>query len=127
MPDLPGIPIQGLSSEEIAMLKKLITRIAKSLFRSAPSIGYQTRVYPTIGEVIVVHDSLDFSSLATGEQLSRMSAFWQGDEFDNLSATRSCSTAVLRQCSTFDINPANGIPMMCDTLDVMGIPLGGAT
>jgi len=107
------------------MLKNLVARFAKSFLQPAPRLGYQTRIYPTIGEMIVVHDSLDFGLLATEEQLNRMVKFWERDEaFDIPLIPMSFSSQGIGYCSSFDINPANGLPMMCDTLDVMGNPFG---
>ncbi|GLK88740.1 hypothetical protein [Pseudomonas turukhanskensis] len=75
--------------------------------------------------MIVVHDSLDFGPLATDDQLSRMASLWEPDEpFDIPLLPMSCTTAGLGNYSSFDINPANGIPLMCDTLDSLGNPIG---
>ncbi len=107
------------------MLKNLIARFAKSFLQPTPRLGYQTRIYPTIGEMIVVHDSLDFGSLATDEQLNRAAQFWERDEELNFpQAPMSFVTQGLGNCSTFDVNPGSGIPMMCGTLDAMGNPFG---
>ncbi|UVE19609.1 hypothetical protein NVV93_09660 [Pseudomonas sp. LS44] len=107
------------------MLKSLITALAKSLRRPAPSLGYQTRIYPSLGEMIVVYDSLDFGSLATDDQLSRMAAYWKIDEpFDTPIGSPNCSAPLLGDCSGFEINPGSGIPMICNSLDAMGNPFG---
>lgn len=107
------------------MLKSLIAKVANSLLQPAPRLSYQTRVYPTIGEVIVVHDSLDFGSHSTDEQLNRMVEFWEHDKALDISlAPMAFPTPQLWNCSSFDINPANGLPMMCDTQDFMGNPFG---
>lgn len=62
------------------MLKHLFATLLKNLLRPRFNPGYQTRIYPTLGEVIVLHDTLDFGLIATDDQLERMAAFWKGDE-----------------------------------------------
>ena len=48
------LPTQvGLPVEVQVMLKTLIAKLAKSLFRPKYNPGYQTRVYPRLGEMIV--------------------------------------------------------------------------
>ena len=103
------------------MLKTLIAKLAKSLFRQKYNPGYQTRVYPRLGEMIIVHDSLDFGPIATVDELKPIKDFWLSDEMPDtgLFTHNDCEDVF-----TFDslpgINPASGLPMMDGLLDVAG-------
>lgn len=82
------------------MLKHLLATLLKSLLRPRFNPGYQTRIYPTRGEVIVLHDSLDFGLIATDDQLERIAEFWKGDEnAEFLPASTCCSDLTLPQVS----------------------------
>lgn len=72
------------------MLKHLFATFLKSLLHPEFNPGYQTRIYPTLGEVIVLHDSLDFGLTATDDQLEPMADFWKGDEDAEFLLTCTC-------------------------------------
>lgn len=89
------------------MLKTLIAKLAKTLFHPQYNPGYQTRVYPRLGEMIIVHDTLDFGPIATADELKPINDIWLSDEafaFDSFPS----------------INPANGLQMMDGLLDIAG-------
>lgn len=78
---------QGIQAEEFAMLKTLLSS-AKNLLCPTHNPGYQTKVYLTVGKPIMLHDSLDFGSLATAKEIELLTKFWQIEETPdaNLSA-----------------------------------------
>lgn len=47
------------------MLKTLIAKLAKSLFRPKYNPGYQTRVYPRLGEMISAQVNVSYESLTS--------------------------------------------------------------
>lgn len=103
------------------MLITLITKLAKNLFRSKYTPGYQTRVYPRLGEMIVIHDTLDYGPIATADELQPFNDIWLSDEMPD---TGSLSDSYCDEAFSLDsfpsINPANGLPMMDGILDVAG-------
>lgn len=105
------------------MLKTLIAKLAKSLFRPKYNPGYQTRVYPRLGEMIIIHDSLDFGPIATADELKPIDDFWLSDEMpDTGLLTHNDCEDVFTFDSLPGINPASGLPMMDGLLDVVRIP-----
>ncbi|HZX18533.1 MAG TPA: hypothetical protein VFF22_16905 [Pseudomonas sp.] len=62
------------------MLNTLIAKLTTSLLRPKFNPGYQTRVYPRLGEMVIVHDSLDFGPIATADELKPIDDFWLNDE-----------------------------------------------
>ena len=103
------------------MLKTLIAKLAKTLFRPQYNPGYQTRVYPRLGEMIIVHDTLDFGPIATANELKPIDDFWLSDEVPD---TSLLADSLCDETFAFDslpvINPASGLPMMDGILDVAG-------
>ncbi len=103
------------------MLKTLIAKLAKSLLRPKFNPGYQTRVYPRLGEMIIVHDSLDFGPIATADELKPINDFWLSDEMpDTALLTHNDCEDVFTVDLLPGINPASGLPMMDGLLDVAG-------
>lgn len=103
------------------MLNTLIAKLAKSLFRPKYNPGYQTRVYPRLGEMIIVHDSLDFGPIATADELKPIDDFWLSDEMpDTGLLTHNDCENVFTIDSLPGINPASGLPMIDGLLDVAG-------
>lgn len=103
------------------MLKTLIAKLAKNLFRPQYNPGYQTRIYPRLGEMIIVHDTLDFGPIAMADELLPTYDFWLSDETagtDLLANSYHENSCTLD--SSPDINPASGLPMMDTLLDVAG-------
>ncbi|UUY07341.1 hypothetical protein LRS11_16130 [Pseudomonas sp. J452] len=72
------------------MLKHLFATLFKSPLRPRFNPGYQTKIYPTLGEVIILHDSLDFGLTATDDQLNRITEFWKGDEDADILLAATC-------------------------------------
>lgn len=102
------------------MLKTLIAKLTKSLLRPKFNPGYQTRVYPRLGEMIIVHDSLDFGPIAKADELKQIDDFWLSDEMpDTCLLTHNYCEDVFTD-SLPGINPASGLPMMDGLLDIAG-------
>lgn len=103
------------------MLNTLIAKLTKSLLRPKFNPGYQTRVYPRLGEMLIVHDSLDFGPIATADELKPIEDFWLSDE---MPITGLPNHNYREDVFAFDslpgINPASGLPMMDRLLDVAG-------
>lgn len=97
------------------MLRKLISALNRKLLRQKFNPGYQTRIYPTINDHIVIHDTLDCGPSITVEQSERISYFWHVEDV----AETNCWYD-----DTFDINPASGLPMADGCLDVGGNTYG---
>ena len=103
------------------MLKTLITKLAKTLFRPRFNPGCQTRVYPKPDEMVVIQDTLDFGPIATASELQQIHDIWLSDELPDIGALSGswCDEAL-----AFDafptINPGNGLPMTDGILDVAG-------
>jgi hypothetical protein len=111
----------ALLVEVYAMLKTLITKLAKTLFRPKYNPGYQTRVYPRLGEMIIVHDTLDFGPTAMADELLPTYDFWLSDETpDTDLLAHSYHEDTFTLDSSPDINPASGLPMMDALFDVAG-------
>lgn len=62
------------------MLITLIVKFTKNLFRPKYTPGYQTRVYPRLGEMIVIHDTPDIGLIATADGLQHINDIWLSDE-----------------------------------------------
>lgn len=103
------------------MLKSLLIKLANKLFHSKHNPGYQTRVYPTLGEMVVIHDTLDFGPTATASQTQQIKDIWLNDE----------ESEIFRPCDDWHaeyfeldllptINPANGLPMINGIIDAAG-------
>ena len=107
------------------MLKSLFTKLAKYIFLPKHNPGYQTRAYPTLGEMVIIHDTLDSGSTATASQMKRINDIWLNDEqteiFTPCDEWRSEDVELY---STPTINPANGLPMIDGVIDVAGNPYG---
>ena len=103
------------------MLKTLITKLAKTLFRPRLNPGYQTRVYPKLGEMAVIHDTLDFGPIATASELQQIKDIWISNELPDIGAL---SGSWFDEAIAFDafptINPGSGLPMTDGILDVAG-------
>lgn len=97
------------------MLKKLIAALTRKLIDPKFNPGYQTRIYPTISDPIVIHDTLDFGPAITAHKSERINSFWHVED-----APKSSSKNNFWCDNTFDINPASGLPMAGDCLDVGG-------
>ncbi len=100
------------------MLTKQIIKLTKSFFRPKFNPGFQTRIYPTLGESIVLHDTLDFGPLATADEIGRIAKFWQGEETLDTSLTAHCRrTQGLTFDSFCDRYSATDLPMMDSFMD----------
>lgn len=106
---------------EQVMLKSLLTKLTNNLFHSKHNPGYQTRVYPTLGEMVVIHDTLDFGPTATVSQIQRIKDIWLNDEEPEI--FRPCDdwrAEDFELDSLPTINPANGLLMINGVIDVAG-------
>lgn len=90
------------------MLKNLFVKLIRSLLRPKFNPGYQTRVYLTHGELIVLHDSLDLGLTATADQLNRMAEFWKRDEEADLLLHSTCRSE-LTLIEAVVVNPSQAI------------------
>ena len=103
------------------MLIHLIAKLAKTLSSPKYNPGYQTKVYPKLGEMVVTHDTLEFGPTATAAQLQQINDIWLSDEKPE---TGLLSGIWRNEALVFDsfptINPTNGLPMMDGVLDVAG-------
>ena len=103
------------------MLNTLIAKLTKSLLRPKFNPGYQTWVYPRLGEMVIVHDSLDFGPIATADELKLIDDFWLSNEMPITGLlTHNYCEDVFAFDSLPGINPASELPMMDGLLDVAG-------
>lgn len=94
------------------MIKSLLMKLIRNLFGASPRSGNQRRIEPTIGRAIVFDDTEDYWPLTTADDLTQMQP-----QLD--------SSAWYDHDSSFDfahlqINPASGLPMVDDVMDVAG-------
>jgi hypothetical protein len=66
------------------MLKALIAKLTKILFRTQYNPGYKTRIHPTFGEPSLIQDTLDLDQTVTFEKTSQLKEFWLNDESNDL-------------------------------------------
>lgn len=103
------------------MLKTLIAKLSKSLFRPKYNPGYQTRAYPRLGEMIIIHDSLDFGPIATADEPKPIDDCWLSyDVPDTCCMADSLCDDAFATDSSPGVNPASGLPMMDGFMDVAG-------
>lgn len=109
-------------------MKKFISRLINLLFSRKPTNGYKTIVYPTQGCLLVIHDTLDFSPLATSGLLDDLAEFWIIEETHSIQSepTDQHAQYLLLESANFDINPATGLPMPDGAVDVAGNAFGTA-
>lgn len=66
------------------MLKALIAKLSKNLFRKKYNPGFKTRIYPTLGESILIHDTLDFSPTSKSKNNEYSKELWLDDKTDDI-------------------------------------------
>ncbi|MEX6504423.1 hypothetical protein [Pseudomonas zhanjiangensis] len=103
-------------------MKNLISKLASRFFSTKSSNGYKTIIYPKPGHALVIHDMLDFFPLVANEHLDLLAEFWSIEEIpETHSELIEWPTQNLSfECSSPDINPATGFPMLNDVIDVAG-------
>ncbi len=107
------------------MMKFLLTKLANNLFRPKHNPGYQTRVYPTLGEMVIIHDTLDSGSTATVRKMQQINDIGLNDEEpESFTSCDHWRAEEIELYSPSDINPANGLPMINGVIDVAGNPYG---
>ncbi len=107
------------------MMKFLLTKLANNLFRPKHNPGYQTRVYPTLGEMVIIHDTLDSGSTATASKMQQINDIGLNDEEPEFfTPCDHWRAEEIELYSPSDINPANGLPMINGVIDVAGNPYG---
>ncbi len=103
------------------MLKNLITMLTGNLFSKKNNPGYQTRIYPRLGEAVTIHDTLDFGPIATFQEFEHLNDFWLSDEIGEIIPQKdSWPEHEFDFGSIHSFNPANGLPMMDDCIDIAG-------
>lgn len=108
------------------MFQSLITKLIKSLSPTKPSQGYQTRIEPKLGQILVIHDTLDFGPLATFEELSQLEEFWRIEELPDIQSESIDwhGSEFTFEPICFDVNPASGLPMLNGQIDIAGNVFG---
>lgn len=108
------------------MLKHLITSLTNRWLKAAPSEGYKTIVYPSLGQTMLIHDSLDFGPIASTEELTQYTELWDEDEMPTLQteAIEWHHAEITFESPCCDINPSSGLPMLDSVLDVSGNVFG---
>lgn len=131
MPDQSGGPVTaGLLVKEKAILKTLIATLTNNLSRPKYNHGYQTRVDPELGDMSTTHDTMEFEPIARAAEIQHIDDTWLShpQTHGTSSAPGNWCTGVFEHAPSFelfsdpfmDINPANGLPMMDECLDVAG-------
>ncbi|GGH97300.1 hypothetical protein CFY91_09265 [Pseudomonas fluvialis] len=103
------------------MLKYLLNKLANNIFRQKHHARCQARAYPALGEIVVIHDALDFDSVATVIQVQQINDIWLSDEKSEV--FRACGDWCANEFELSSmpiINPANGFSMINGVIDIEG-------
>lgn len=107
------------------MLKSAIANLTKKIFRPKFSPGYKTRVYPRVGEMIIINDTLNFGPAARPAEIKQVNDIWPKTDMHDTNEPCDClHDELLALCSLPLINPESGLPMINETLDVAGNTYG---
>jgi hypothetical protein len=109
------------STEELAMLKALIAKLSKTLLRPKHNLGYKTVIYPSFGEPLSIHDTLDFGPAVTFSETEHFKEFWRDDESNEaIQPAQDWPEHDMESEQLIHINPTSGLIMMDDCMDIAG-------
>ncbi|EJB8514977.1 hypothetical protein AB7A53_006456 [Pseudomonas aeruginosa] len=112
------------------MLKTLIATLTNDLSRPKYNRGCQTKIDPELGDMSTIHDTMELELIASADEIQHIDDTWLRNHqtHSTNSASGHWCNGVFEHATSIelfsdpfmDINPANGLPMMDECLDVAG-------